>query len=710
MRREVDNRNKDCEFHGDYVGRDLNVTNIIMFRDSEREFVVTHNADIKSVTYFTGREKELEDLRQRIEEGRKSVLVSGMGGIGKTHICRKLYEEYTQKHADGENIPFCHIGYIEYDGNMGNSIWNCLKYKKQDNPEQNHEAAWQELEHLAADGKLLLFVDNVNVSIGEDAGLGRLKQIPGAVVLTSRRTSFSKEFEPYRIGFLSTEQCIVIYERIRYGGSGKRMPEEEISDLEYVIEEMAAWHTITVEFLAHLAETKQLTAKELRIELEAKGFRLKYRNEEDKLINIQEEYEKLYDLSILTEAEKNILEAFSIFPYIPLEANICNRWLLEDARVSKDDDVLIGLYRKGWLQFDLGQACYAMHPVFAKFIYEKCKPQLKDHCRLIEECQKCLEISESGSIIERQKFVPFAETMLIKLNMGQSLERACFIYVFACLLLNIAEYQKAEVLFKESLEISKEELGEKHPDTAICYNNLADTYFRQGKYDVAEDLFVKGLEINRIAYKEIHSETASSYSNLARLHYKKGKYEAAEELFEKSLEIRKIVRGENHLDTAINFNNLAGTYWKQGKYGKAVRLFKKGLQIQKNILGEDDIGVVAGYDNMAMVYKWQEDYREAEELYKKSMYIRERKIGRNHPDTAIIYNNLADLLRRQGKHEEELLFYVNAYKIMLSRLGLNHSNTKLVYKNTQAAFVKSYPEGNFEQWLEEKMKELDYSS
>ena len=84
---EVVNKNRNCVFNGPYAGRDLYIT---MLEDTEREFVVTHNANIKPVSYFTGREIELQELRQRIEDGRKSVLVSGMGGIGKTHICRKL--------------------------------------------------------------------------------------------------------------------------------------------------------------------------------------------------------------------------------------------------------------------------------------------------------------------------------------------------------------------------------------------------------------------------------------------------------------------------------------------------------------------------------------------------------------------------------------------------------------------------------------------
>lgn len=296
---ETVNKLKNSEIHGDFVGRDK-ITNIIMFQESEREFVVTHNVNIKPVSYFTGREIELQELRQRIEEGRKSVLVSGMGGIGKTHICRKLFEEYLNKHTESKDGIFKHIGYIEYNGDMDSSLQRCLKYKEQDNPEQNREAAWMELEYLASDGKLLLFVDNVNKTISEDSALRRLKEISGAVVLTSRRTSFSKEFELSRIGCLSTEQCIVVYERIRYGDSGRKVPGDELADLRYVIDTLAAGHTITVEFLARLALTKQLTAKELRNELKSKGFQLRYRDEEDKLINIQEEYEKLYDLSVLT--------------------------------------------------------------------------------------------------------------------------------------------------------------------------------------------------------------------------------------------------------------------------------------------------------------------------------------------------------------------------------------------------------------------------
>lgn len=71
-----------------------------------------------------------------------------------------------------------------------------------------------------------------------------------------------------------------------------------------------------------------------------------------------------YDLSKLTEAEQNMLEAFSLFSYLPLAAETCNEWMLADAGASEDDDILIGLYQKG------------------------------GHCGLAEACQKHLEIPE----------------------------------------------------------------------------------------------------------------------------------------------------------------------------------------------------------------------------------------------------------------------------------------------------------------------------
>jgi len=660
MGEEILNKIKDCDIHGDYVGCDQITTNIILFQDNEREFVVTHNADIKPVSYFTGRETELQDLRKRIEEGRKSVLVSGMGGIGKTHICRKLFEEYLNKHADNQDNSFQHIGYIEYNVDIDSSLLSCLKYKEQDKAEDNLEAAWKELEYLASDGRLLLFVDNVNVSRGDDPGLKRLMSIPGAIVLTSRRRVFSKEFEPYRIGFLNAEKCREIYEKIRFEDRGKRIERDEEPDLEYIINTLAARHTITVEFLAHLAWTKNWTVKKLREELESNGFQLEYRDEEDKLVNIQKSYETLYDLSVLTAAEQNILEAFSMFPYIPLDVETCNLWLLEDAGVSEGDDILNMLYRKGWLQYNVEMNGYSMHPVFARFIYEKCRPKWKEHNSLIVECQIDLQKQINGSIKNCQKIITFTESIAEKIT---EMEQFGLLDAIANLHNYIGNSEKSEKLYKRLLEIHRDCVNDECPETARLYKNLAQSYFDLGKYQDADKLLRESLRIFIDYY------------------------------------------GEKHFSVAEVYRGLAIVYLSRGEDQQAERLLKESLMIFTNHFGEEHSAVADVYRGLAIVHIDRGEDNEAEVLVEKSLRIYKKCYGENHLQVARAYYNMALIYDVRGEYDSALDYCSKAYKIFVSYLGLYDQGSRDIYKSMKELYPLCSHKCDFKQWLKEKMKE-----
>ena len=87
--------------------------------------------------------------------------------------------------------------------------------------------------------------------------------------------------------------------------------------------------------------------------------------------------------------------------------------------------------------------------------------------------------------------------------------------------------------------------------------------------------------------------------------------------------------------------------------------------------------------------------------------IKEKVLGERHPSTATSYNNLAELYYSQGNYSVSLSYCYKAYKICISKPGLNHPNTKLVYRNMQATYYKQNPEGDFNQWLEERLKETE---
>ena len=123
------------------------------------------------------------------------------------------------------------------------------------------------------------------------------------------------------------------------------------------------------------------------------------------------------------------------------------------------------------------------------------------------------------------------------------------------------------------------------------------------------------------------------------------------------------------------------------------------------MFGDEHPAIAESYNNLAGVYQEQGEHKKAEELYKKSLRLREKLLGEEHPDTAVSYNNLAFVYDSQGKYQIALTYYLDSYKVLVFRLGMNHSHTHIVYKNMKIAYCEWNPDGNFEQWLEEKMKE-----
>ena len=267
-----------------------------------------------------------------------------------------------------------------------------------------------------------------------------------------------------------------------------------------------------------------------------------------------------------------------------------------------------------------------------------------------------------------------------------------------------AHYAESEKLFLEARKIKGKLFGTNHLEMAEIYNELALVYEEQGRYKEAENLYEKALSINEKVLGEEHPSTATSYNNLAGVYVKQGKYREAEEFFEKALRISKEILGEEHPDTATSYNNLALVYKEQGRYTEAEELYEKALRICKEILGEEHPSTSSSYNNLAGVYERQEKYREAEELYEKALRICKEILGEEHPSTAIS-NNLGGVYVEQGRYEEAEELYEKALSINKEVLGEEHPDTQDVYKILESLYYQRDPNGDFDQWLAEKMKD-----
>ena len=119
----------------------------------------------------------------------------------------------------------------------------------------------------------------------------------------------------------------------------------------------------------------------------------------------------------------------------------------------------------------------------------------------------------------------------------------------------MGRYEEALPLFQQALEISLEQLGERHPDVAQSYNNLAALYESMGRYEEAEKLFKKTLALRLEILPENHPDIMSSYWWLATIASRQENYEEAIAHYQKAINIAQGTLGENHPNTVQIINN-----------------------------------------------------------------------------------------------------------------------------------------------------------
>ncbi|TRT97624.1 MAG: tetratricopeptide repeat protein, partial [Microcystis aeruginosa Ma_OC_LR_19540900_S633] len=213
-------------------------------------------------------------------------------------------------------------------------------------------------------------------------------------------------------------------------------------------------------------------------------------------------------------------------------------------------------------------------------------------------------------------------------NIARNLENLAIFYQEG------GRYEQAEPLFKQSLELSKQLLGEDDLDIADSLDNLASLYQEWGQYEEAEPLFQQALALRERRLGEDDLDIAHSLDNLASLYQDWERYEEAEPLFKQSLALREQLLGEDDPDIAYSLDNLASLYQDWERYEEAEPLFKQSLALREQLLEEDDPDIAYSLDNLASLYQDWERYQEAEPLFKQSLALREQLLGEDDPDIA----------------------------------------------------------------------------
>ena len=336
---------------------------------------------------FVGREDKLKEIANAFRENHAVVDLWGMGGIGKSEICRKLFQNYA---ADSGTDFIKYIGWVTWRDTLKGTFYQ--KFPDISETETDINRYWTLVQnYINQKGRdLLIIIDNAD-SMTDAAELTRL----GCRFLVTSRNRQANSF-PIPAKNLTPEQCRILYRRALNENN------ENISDIttinddapDEILDEIlrrAAYHALAVKLLAKTQAEADLSEDELLEKLKESGFDLTeietdiyYRHnpetddDNDGYAQFIEHMARIFDLSNLRDNPKNAdalraLQGMSLLApnvYIPMKT--ARKWL----GLSN----LNGLNRAtdaGWLNRQTdenGGRSVSVHPIIAAVVQREAPP------------------------------------------------------------------------------------------------------------------------------------------------------------------------------------------------------------------------------------------------------------------------------------------------------------------------------------------------
>jgi CHAT domain-containing protein/tetratricopeptide (TPR) repeat protein len=234
------------------------------------------------------------------------------------------------------------------------------------------------------------------------------------------------------------------------------------------------------------------------------------------------------------------------------------------------------------------------------------------------------------------------------------------------------KYALAESLAQRSLAMLRARLGDRHPKLVPCLNNLVDVYRDGGKYADAEPLARQSLELVHHHFGENHPQYAFQLNRLAGVCAFLHNHPTAEALFQQALEVLRRVGKEGSADHVATMNNLAQLYMVMGRPSAAEPLFRRVLATRGVLEKLPDYGMVLS--NVGLLHQQLGDTVEAEAVLRQAVEVGRRTMGENDPRFATILNNLALVHLDQGDHASAERLFEETLRILAATVGPSHPN------------------------------------
>ena len=631
------------------VGGDVINSSITIQQTVEKQLAVALFTIPPPVADFTGREKELAELKAAFARGAFITGVSGAGGIGKTELARRLAQELAGDFP-AARLSMDLLGTSERPLTPDEAMRRLLEpfYPNQKLPNEPEQLAGLYRQTFAA-RKSLLLLDNA-----ADAAQVRplIPPPPSAAIVTSRQHFTLSEFglTPLRLDVLPPEEA---RQFLRAASPKLRdAPEAEVEKLADLCGRLPLALRVATSLLNDRADWTPATLRKRLADERTRLARLKREGDLDVEAAISLSY-ALLDDNLKTRFRQ--LGVFSA-PFVRLSAQAV--WDIADE--AEADDLLGKLTTRSLLNVSPspfaaeteGEAVYALHDLTRLFAYAR----LLEHREQAEEAilrhahhvlawaAEADDLFQEGNEnilrgLARFRFIwshllaAFERLLPDQESRPRPAEADRWLSDFPgkcvyVLDLHLPPRQKIPLL-QAALDAARR-LGDKSAE-GVHLGNLGLACFALGDARKAIEFYEQALALAR----EIGDRRGegAALGNLGLAYADLGDARKAIEFYEKRLAIAREIgdrRGEGNA-----LGNLGLAYADLGDARKAIEFYEKCLAIAREIGDRRGEGNALG--NLGNAYANLGDARKAIEFYEKPLAIareigdrRGEEIGRAH--------------------------------------------------------------------------------
>lgn len=609
---------------------------------------------------FVGRQEELARISEKLCKHVNPVVLSGLGGMGKTELAVRFGQQY-----EGGSVYFVRFN-TSFTATV-TAMFRGVSPQPQNLPPENEQYQTVMTLLRGCGEEDILIIDNVDADSGtlqdlmKDKTYKALKEMKLQLLLTTR-------FDDDRAVGIRAMPNRTLYEI--FWKHGVSLEEPKMDALINAVN----GHTLTIDLMARTLNGKgwrKVTADMLldairENTLPGENYRkiVSDYSQSEGQAQIYQHLKVVFDAAGVSPDGKNVLRCATLLP----EGGMNGEYFYEALNEAEQNE-FEALIDHGWLNAEDG--LLTIHPVIRLVCREELKPD-EETCgdflealwwqlsrneydrikfaQMAEMFAAAMEIEgqdESkaewlncsgrlwNDLMESRKAMTLYEKYLPQLAQriptSPALATACNNVGITCD--DLGDYQTALVYKLTALTITEKVLPTEHPSLAISYNNVGISYSALGNYQKALEYHLKALTIRKKVLPPDHPDLAQSYNNVGSTYGHLGNRRKALEYQLKALTIKEKVLPNEHPNLAISYNNVGNTYGDLGDHEKALEYLLKALTICERVLPPDHPSLATAYNNVGYTYFQLKQYATSIEYLEKALAIREKSLPAGHPDT-----------------------------------------------------------------------------